>query len=89
MGTTYYMHTLNGCPAFFGGKQICFMISSRKANPLASSLRQIRQEQRQTSEWRISHGYSDNKIYGYLRVLLPPSPTEGSDEKILRVRRLP
>lgn len=66
-----YMHTIDGAPAeFFPGYQIAFA-----HNPLsrfADSLRQIRREQRESSEYRLAQGFADNDLgNGYIRVRLP------------------
>lgn len=44
---SYYMHTLNGKPAYFDPKQeIILFMRGGKANPLANSLRQIKRERK-------------------------------------------
>lgn len=74
MSKTYYMHTLNGRPAFFGTNQICYMMPGDKAFHLVSSLKQIKQEQKITICFRESKNYTKNDldlVYGYLKVTLP------------------
>lgn len=69
---TYYMHTLNGSPAAFFGDCICYMSHYGKANPLASSLKQIRAEQKANIEARQELGANpDDDAYGYRRVGVP------------------
>lgn len=72
----YYMHTLNGLPAFFckDSRIICYSTHSRGAKNfhiLASSLKQIRQEQK---EDRVNDldTYSAFK-HDYVLVYLPES----------------
>jgi hypothetical protein len=75
--TTYYLHTINDCPAFFDGEQICFAggATSRSPQRLCRSLRQIRREQsasvRNRKRWGFEAG-SDQ--IGYVRVHLPEAP---------------
>lgn len=71
MSRTYYMHTLNGEPAYFDGDQVVFATFYGKAAPLARSLNQIRAEQRKSGEWREMQGFKDHDRYGHLRVRLP------------------
>ena len=63
--TTYYLHTLDGAPAYFDPKlgALMFATSNGKAAPLATSLRQIRREQRIDQEHKGS-----TVTYGYTRV---------------------
>jgi hypothetical protein len=66
--TWYYLHTLDGKPAAFDGNQVHFMAHG---NRLASSLDQIRAEQKASAAWRGDKGYSLLHTYGYRRVRLP------------------
>lgn len=70
MNKTYYMHTLDGRPAFFDGEQICFLRRFGKPSmALAKSLKQIRLQQARSNEFRRSLGdYDEIKRYGYVRV---------------------
>jgi len=71
---TYYMHTINGHPAFWSGndEQICYMDFYGKPSPLSKSLKQIRQEQQATIRYRRANGFKDDKDkYGYKRVCVP------------------
>lgn len=68
---TYYMHTIDGRPAFFAGDQVCFMNFYGKPSKLALSLKQIRKEQAKSREYRQSIGFSDDHDryrLGYRRV---------------------
>lgn len=67
-----YMHTLNGEPARFDGEQIIYA-RSRRPVPLATSLAQIRREQRATRAFRrrIGIAWLDARhpvSYGYRSV---------------------
>lgn len=70
----YYMHTLNGRPAYFN-EQIVFMMPGQYARNqwLCASLAVIRSQQRRSEEYRTRHGipYRDNWKYGYVRVYVP------------------
>lgn len=67
---TYYLHTLDGRPAaFFPGDGICFMNFYGKANPLCRSLKEIRQQQKESE--RIRCDCPDGAQLGYRRVSLP------------------
>lgn len=78
MGKQYYMHTLEGKPAFFSepdGK-VCFMNSaySRNCNYLVLTLRQLREEQQKsvrTVQLNDETLGFTLKEYGYKRVYLP------------------
>jgi len=65
---TYYMHTLSGKPAFYDGRQICFM---KQGGWLATSLAKIREEQTASAKWREARGYKPLYPAGYLRVRVP------------------
>ena len=69
---TYYMHTINGKPAFWSenDRQICYMSFYGKASPLSESLWQIRLEQKATIAYRKACGFheDENDKYGYRRV---------------------
>lgn len=75
MGKQYYMHTLEGKPAFFSepdGK-VCFMNSaySRNCNYLVPTLHQLKAEQQKSirsSEQTFGFTLRD---HGYMRVYLP------------------
>lgn len=67
--TWYYLHILNGAPAFFDGRQVCYM---KHGVAIAASLAQIKAEQRASTAWRLKNGYSDKASdYGYRRLRLP------------------
>lgn len=74
MPTTYYMHTVNGSPAYFNGEQIVYWPNrlSRKHRPsMATSLAQIRDEQRRSSEQRKAWGFDPIiSSYSYIRIVL-------------------
>ena len=67
---TLYLHTIDNKPAAFEGTQICFLNFYGEAFALASSLKQIRKEQRATKKYRRQMGFAyDENRYGYFRVL--------------------
>lgn len=71
----YYMHTINGVPAFFSGEQICYggnRQEARRFNILTKSLYQIKKEQRKSTQHRRSNGLlDDNTNLGYMIVYTP------------------
>lgn len=72
---TFYMHTINGHPAgYVAGTQICYAPHYGKAAVLVRSLREIRQQQRASNEWRKARGMSTHTDYGYVRVAPPADP---------------
>ena len=64
----YYLHTIDGHPAAFKDTQICY---GWHRMPLASSLKQIREEQKKTLVYRTRKGFRLLGKYGYLLVYLP------------------
>lgn len=64
-----YMHILDGQPAYYSGKQVCFACRSR-AIPLAKTLRQIRHEQKASDAWRQAQGFNCHFDYGWQIVKL-------------------
>lgn len=67
---TRYMHTIDRQPAFYDGNQIVF--ASGVVKQTASTIRQIRREQRATRRWRRDQGYSlEVGQLGYVRVEMP------------------
>ena len=70
MAKCYYMHTLNGKPAWFDG-HIIWSLESPRHIPftLVDSLNQIKRERAKSIKSRSM--YCDFK-FGYLRVCLPP-----------------
>lgn len=75
----YYIHTLNGRPAFFDGEQICYASKyQREGNVASTSLKQIRREQIKSSKWRYEM-FGENGMkheYGYVRFTLPQEQTD-------------
>ncbi|KKK55598.1 hypothetical protein LCGC14_3072930 [marine sediment metagenome] len=70
----YYMHTINGLPAFFSGGQICYANchqSARGHNILVKTLEQIKKEQSASTAYRKSHGWDDDLKLSYLLVYTP------------------
>lgn len=66
---TYYLHTLNGLPAvYIKGQGICFASFYGPPNRLARSLKQIRQEQRESGQRDMEMGQTGEFKYGYIRV---------------------
>lgn len=68
-GRWLYVHTIDGRPAqYFPGSQICFS-PWRGITRTATSLRQIRREQRASIRWRREKGYEASPSdYGYFRL---------------------
>lgn len=67
----YYLHTLDGKPAYFDGQQVCFVNYRGKAAPLAKNLAQIRKEQQMSDEWREKQGYRLLFDSSHIRVAVP------------------
>lgn len=68
VGTTVYIHTLNNQPATYDGQQICFAMHYGKPSSSCSSLKEIREQQRASSEWRRKRGYLETGWkFGYRR----------------------
>ena len=72
MAKNYYMHTLDYRPATFYKRQGVLF-----GTPivLATSLRQIRREQKESRDIFRSKGHFENIVYGYKRVVVPTSTT--------------
>lgn len=71
---SYYIHTLNGKPAFFDGDQICYAtIYQRAGNVACKSLQQIRREQVKSERWRYEMfgEQATRHQYGYVRFTVP------------------
>lgn len=66
--TWYYMHTLDGRPAAFDGRQVHFMANGDR---LVGSLKELREQQKASATYRAAHGYEALYPYGYRRVRLP------------------
>lgn len=66
---TYYMHTLDGKPAYFDGEHIYLIRQFGKSKTIGKSLRQIKREQ------QIDKRNSESRIfdyeYGYVRLRVP------------------
>lgn len=72
----YFMHTINGFPASYSKREghITYMShhGNRKANRLATSIKQIKAEQRASCDWRAKRGLSNLKDkMGYVIVHVP------------------
>lgn len=67
----YYLHTLNGRPAFFDGEAVYLMPFYGKPGALATSLRQIRREQQASRRFVSANFPPDTHAYDYVRVVLP------------------
>ena len=70
----YYMHTINGLPAFFSGDQICYAGNNheaRKYNILAKPLYQIKKEQRKSAQYRKANGLDNEAALDYIIVYTP------------------
>lgn len=76
---TYYLHTINGQPAYFSEPdgQIVYAAGDAwrgrlPAQPLRKTTRQIRRDQQTTIRNRLSWGMKDGAgKYGYVRVTVP------------------
>ena len=65
----YYMHTIEGCPAFFDKDQICYAnnYGAWAHNVLVNSLGQIRNEQKRSIKYRTDLGLEDSHDkYNYI-----------------------
>lgn len=76
MAKSWYMHTIDGKPAYFDGRQIVFFMrhtNRKQARLLVGSLREIRQQQaasrRQRRAWGIKDVYDRLSDYDYIRWL--------------------
>jgi len=70
----FYMHTIDHRPAlYWPGEQICFAghYTGKRLPPLATSLKQIREEQRLSNAWRKKEGCDERSDYGYVTVGAP------------------
>lgn len=71
--TTYYLHTLDGCPATFMDGHLVF--AHLRIKP-ATSLRQIRREQAASREWDAAFdkraGKQPPMRYGYVTISVHP-----------------
>lgn len=77
MTATYYLHTMEGEPAYFDGDQIVFVSRGRHAAVLVDSLATIRKQIRATEQFRLRHGFSfDPEEHCYVRVRLPAAATQ-------------
>lgn len=65
---TMYMHTIDGWPAKFTGREI---IGAGKRVKLASSLKQIREEQARDAATMARRAWSPQYALGYVRVEVP------------------
>ncbi len=73
----YYMHTINNCPAqYVEGSQIYYAHGRRGGQGvrrLATSLKQIKKEQKLSALWRVKQNFTDTFLnYGYVRILRKP-----------------
>lgn len=79
----YYIHTIDNAPAeYIKGQQICYANYKNgvlEVSRMASSLKQIRQEQKLSAFWRAKRfnrilGSDDLvDLYGYMRVAINPT----------------
>lgn len=74
----YYMHTVGGHPAFYDGRQICFAQHRNGAQSFniltATTLDQIRKEQRSSTKWRHDQGWTEENNYGHIIVYAEEQP---------------
>ncbi len=73
MEKLYYMHTIDGKPAsYVKGEQICYARSGGRGRPwatLATSIEQIKSEQKASIAWRrkrFNDGEKSRNDYGYV-----------------------
>lgn len=66
----YYLHTIDGCPAFFDGEMIVFASGRGFVCPLVDSLVTIRKQQKLSKEYRAALGFYDTD-YGHVIVKEP------------------
>ncbi len=80
MSKPYYMHTIDGKPAYYSGHDIVFLFQgsqSHRVAKLATSLDQIKAEQKFSQAWRNLRGYKKEGFsLGWVKVSIP----EGEDE---------
>ena len=62
------MHTIKHIPAFYDGCQIVY--ASQYVEKLCDSLKQIRDEQRKSGEWREGNGFDKVYNYSYKKVMI-------------------
>ncbi len=71
----FYMHTISGKPAYYAPRQqIVFAFPGgvhRCTQPLCRSLKEIKNQQRASQEWRAKHKCERTLDYGYVRVHVP------------------
>ena len=73
MAKNYYMHMLDSYPAsFYRGQGVLFGVPI----VLATSLRQLRREQRESRAIFARKGVAETVKYGYRRVIVPTSTTD-------------
>ncbi len=75
VGNVYYLHTLNGQPAWFnpqkGHLECVITISNYKQPTLEKYLHTIRKQQKITQELFADIGIHQTLSYGYIRVKVP------------------
>jgi len=68
----YYLHTLDGRPAFFCPNQGQLLFATRRGKQrLVPTLRQIYREQRASRKHRKERGVPEHLEYGYVGFYLP------------------
>lgn len=70
--TYKFMHTIDGQPASYqAGEQICFATQSKRgAVTLVDSIQEIKQQQALSAKWRRQHGFEENSVKSWVRVLI-------------------
>ena len=70
-----YMHLIDGRPAeYYPGEQICYAATGRYSRTgiqrLATSIEQIKKEQKLSEKWRLSRGFPPviARDYSYVRI---------------------
>ena len=67
MKTKFYIHTLDGKPAYYDGTQIVFATKYGRAATTCYSLNEIRHQQAKSKEWRYKNGFKELWKLGYAR----------------------
>ena len=73
----FYLHLLDGKPAFFDGYQVVYQTGRQSAARLEKDLRTIRRQQQATIRNREADGFPDSAELSYVRVRLPTALEDG------------
>lgn len=66
--TCWYLHTINGKPAYFSGDQLVFAMQRQNVNILVPDLKTVIAQRRMTLDYRRRMGIQDDPAdkYGYI-----------------------